>query len=119
MYVLFIILYLPTAFFENSLQTRTLRRFLYFSILLHLLFCSVTVVTLSTGRTLLIINGYTFKEEYCAEEDTRWPRWVCSEPTNSKCDVYVHVNDKYEVVLMANAHTHEPIFCRLFQDRIM
>ncbi|CAH1635559.1 unnamed protein product [Spodoptera littoralis] len=43
----------------------------------------VTVVTLSSGKTLLIVNGYTFKEEYSVAKERRiHTRWCCSEPTN-------------------------------------
>lgn len=83
-------------------------------------FSLVTVVTLSSGKTLLIVNGYTFKEEYSVAKERRiHTRWCCSEPTNSKCDVYIHVNDRFEVIFTANAHNHEPIFCQMFQNRMM
>lgn len=79
------------------------------------LFSLVTVVTLSTGKTFLIVNGYTFKKECGLMDGTRW---CCSEPSQNKCGVYVHVNEKFELVLMANVHTHEPILCSVFQERM-
>lgn len=77
---------------------------------------SVTVVTLATGKTLLIVNGYTFNKHIRKNNGTVW---FCNEPSQTKCNVHLHVNDKYEIVLMDNVHTHEPILCRVFQDRIM
>ncbi|KAJ0177664.1 hypothetical protein K1T71_006537 [Dendrolimus kikuchii] len=72
-----------------------------------------TVVTLATGKTLLIVNGYTFNKGVRNKNGTVW---FCNEPNQTKCNVYLHVNDKYEVVLMDNVHTHEPILCRNYES---
>lgn len=77
----------------------------------------VTVVTLSTGNAFLIINGHTFRKEDCGNGATS--RWCCNEPTRGKCDVYAHVNEKYELVLIVNKHNHEPVLCRMLQGRII
>lgn len=73
---------------------------------------------MSNGQTLLIVNGYTFKREVCVTDGSN-TRWGCNEPSQGKCDVYIYVNEKYEVIFKANAHTHEPLLCRVFQDRIL
>lgn len=76
------------------------------------------MVTLSNGQTLLIVNGFTFKREVCVT-DGKNTRWGCNELSPKKCDVYLYVNEKFDVVYMANTHTHDPILCSMFQDRIL
>lgn len=89
----------------------------YFSLFLIMrAFFLVSVVTLSTGKTLLIVNGYTFKK---GVNFTGGSRWWCNEPGQRKCDVFVHVNDKFELILPVKKHNHDPILCRVFQERIM
>ncbi|XP_045496232.1 protein tramtrack, beta isoform isoform X39 [Colias croceus] len=77
----------------------------------------VIVVTMSTGSKFLIINGHTFRKEISVNGATT--RWCCIEPCPNNCDVYAHVNDKFELVCIMNTHNHEPTLCRMFHDRIM
>ncbi|XP_045515791.1 protein tramtrack, beta isoform-like isoform X14 [Pieris brassicae] len=77
----------------------------------------VIVVTMSSGNKVLIINGHTFRREVSVNGATS--RWCCNEPNDKKCDVYAHINEKFELVCLINAHNHEPTLCRMFHDRII
>lgn len=73
-------------------------------------------MSLSTGKTLLIVNGYTYNKDYSTKNGTRW---VCNNQRLHNCTVYVNVNAKYELTSITNEHTHEPLLCKLFQERMM
>lgn len=77
---------------------------------------SVTMVTLSTGKTLLVVNGHTFRKD---DSIKRRSKWLCTELEEHKCNVYLMVNKKYKITTLRNQHTHEPKFCKVFQERIL
>ncbi|CAH3926542.1 unnamed protein product [Pieris brassicae] len=65
---------------------------------------------MSSGNKVLIINGHTFRREVSVNGATS--RWCCNEPNDKKCDVYAHINEKFELVCLINAHNHEPTLCQ-------
>lgn len=65
----------------------------------------VSLVTAVDGATLLMLNGYSFRNP---SPMSGGERWYCSGRVRWKCNVCLHVNDDYELVSISHQHTHTP-----------
>ncbi|GBP52263.1 hypothetical protein EVAR_9174_1 [Eumeta japonica] len=64
------------------------------------------VMRLANGKTLLMVNGYTFSY---SNHYKGGQRWLCSGKDASRCRVFIYVNERMEVVKMASRdHSHKP-----------
>lgn len=76
----------------------------------------VTVITLNTGKKILLMDGYMFKLDIYLKNGTRW---TCIQRRHYKCGVVVHLNTNYKVILVGNSHNHVPILSPLFKKIIL
>ncbi|GBP52277.1 hypothetical protein EVAR_9189_1 [Eumeta japonica] len=57
-----------------------------------------------------MVDGYTF---WHAGRGRDYERWVCSGNSRRKCRVFVHVNDKLQLLKIAHEHTHKaPLYVK-------
>ncbi|KAL0881440.1 hypothetical protein ABMA27_001303 [Loxostege sticticalis] len=66
-------------------------------------YVSVQIITLSSGKTCALYQGYTFFKHYQKKEG--FSRWTCT--AYSKCKSYIVLDRSLNLVSTSIAHTHE------------
>ncbi|GBP52262.1 hypothetical protein EVAR_9173_1 [Eumeta japonica] len=64
------------------------------------------IIRLTNGKTLLMVDGYTFS---FSNRNKNYERWLCSGKIANRCRAYINVSQDKELInLSPYAHTHGP-----------